>query len=1121
MENKGVWGVTNSELESAVAAVDATAFMVPARIVRRVIRKDRELSDSGLRLPHRKTYFLGRESLLRFVEPAEIGIPSAAEVPETVILLARPEPEQLSAITRPRVLLKYWRLLFHARVHVELERSVLEGRLNEQTVDQRIAAIGRLQFEEIRTVLKQENMLLPPVDDTSIYIEFVAVYFELKFFAPRLLADYFPSIDDWSAVEALLEQDFPAKHWFAATRLPGSPEPHEQTVDDEETLVERRADPAATNPRKQSDRLYCRMMNIADRARVNGNDVRSSLMRWWAALRIGPKLARAAREQGREDLRHLAQRLADAIEVVGTQQTAWGDLLEEMLPLAARGIWNSEARFLYDLQKACLDHERGVFHLDVMGWLKSFARRPLKRELKHQREVLIVKHLRGARDRLASLRIPAMRRKQLGDLLEAAVEHAEEELRATLRPYLVEGLDEVGLRAGNRPEEVARKKLVEELLDRVVNRGFFNMGDLRDAVSRNNLKLRDIVHWRELWTGDEALRADTALAVKLEGVYRRGEFYRRVPQWLSSAAFGTTIGRLLTKYGVIPFGGAYMVLAFVQHSLSKKFVEERGVELRSAPLIGLLGCIVIMLYAPTFRAGCWEVLKAIGRLLHDVFVVWPKRLLETDVMRRFMATGAYRALQQFVFKPLVSTIVLGVLLMLMQFRTIGWQGWLGVFVVANLLVNSKWGRAVDEWLGDLGHRSWHHLRIRIFTTVVHAITEFFDEALEAMERMLYAVDEFLRFRTGENRWTTGVKAAVGFVWYFINYLVRFCVTLLVEPQVNPIKHFPVVTVSHKIILPLAPMFTSWLAPTLGQANAWTVVISTIWLIPGVFGYLVWELKENWRLYEANRSTNLKPVVVGSHGESVVRLLRWGFHSGTIPKTYSKLRRADRKALAVGSWDGSRKYRDRLDHMEEDVEHFITREFIEILRMSAHCGPLGLELKHVVLGLNHLQIDIGNDEEAAEPLTLTLREQAGWLTARMTLPAWYERLSVEQARTFMSAVSGFYKMCGVEFVHEQIEQCFAPDVPRYDFCDQGLLVWPLGADLPVLYDMTRPTEPSQLVSPAEPCSLPTLDRQRLFFAAAPIRWAQWVDMWERESRRLDDDAQLRGPARPWGTTLEAS
>ena len=69
---------------------------------------------------------------------------------------------------------------------------------------------------------------------------------------------------------------------------------------------------------------------------------------------------------------------------------------------------------------------------------------------------------------------------------------------------------------------------------------------------------------------------------------------------------------------------------------------------------------------------------------------------------------------------------------------------------------------------------------------------------------------------------------------------------------------------------------------------------TIFFLPGIFGFLVWELKENWRLYRANRAPDLKPVVIGSHGETMLRLLRPGFHSGTVPKLYAKLRRAQRK-----------------------------------------------------------------------------------------------------------------------------------------------------------------------------------------------------------------------------------
>ena len=46
--------------------------------------------------------------------------------------------------------------------------------------------------------------------------------------------------------------------------------------------------------------------------------------------------------------------------------------------------------------------------------------------------------------------------------------------------------------------------------------------------------------------------------------------------------------------------------------------------------------------------------------------------------------------------------------------------------------------------------------------------------------------------------------------------MRVGVNVLVEPQVKPIKHCPVVTVSHKLILPTIPHFASALTPVLGR-----------------------------------------------------------------------------------------------------------------------------------------------------------------------------------------------------------------------------------------------------------------------------------------------------------------
>ena len=102
------------------------------------------------------------------------------------------------------------------------------------------------------------------------------------------------------------------------------------------------------------------------------------------------------------------------------------------------------------------------------------------------------------------------------------------------------------------------------------------------------------------------------------------------------------------------------------------------------------------------------------------------------------------------------------------------------------------------------------------------------------------------------------------------------------------------TVAAKIMLPFALTLTriisAVLTPFLGSLLGNSFAAVTVFFLPGVFGFLVWELRSNWRLYEANRPEAIGPVAVGSHGETVVRFLRPGFHSGTLPKLFARLRR---------------------------------------------------------------------------------------------------------------------------------------------------------------------------------------------------------------------------------------
>ncbi len=69
-----------------------------------------------------------------------------------------------------------------------MDAQIAAGKLSPADVRQRIAAIGDIEFEEIRLVLRQEDYLLPPKDDRTVYVEFAAVYLELRYFVPELAA---------------------------------------------------------------------------------------------------------------------------------------------------------------------------------------------------------------------------------------------------------------------------------------------------------------------------------------------------------------------------------------------------------------------------------------------------------------------------------------------------------------------------------------------------------------------------------------------------------------------------------------------------------------------------------------------------------------------------------------------------------------------------------------------------------------------------------------------------------------------------------------------------------------------------------------------------------------------
>jgi hypothetical protein len=654
-------------------------------------------------------------------------------------------------------------------------------------------------------------------------------------------------------------------------------------------------------------------------------------------------------------------------------------------------------------------------------------------------------------------------------MLEPLVEDQEAKVRSYLRPRLSQSLDQVDLIPTNLPEKVARAKLEDELLDRMVDRGHVSMGDLRDAISRNNLKLPDLAGPGEFLLGDRLIRANRKLAIQLDGVYRRGEVYMRWLQRFSASAFGTRIGRALTLFIALPFGGAFVTLEGSQHAIDAVLsvlpgaatahaetptvdaeteiavpvVHEPNVHLVSPLSVLMLGIFfLVLMHSPWVRRRCLELLRGAWVVGRRVLVDIPAYVMGIPAVRRVLENPVLRTIGRRIGKPLIAaSAVSGAMWFMRAPRSAGISSGAFVFVVGMIVLNTRIGRDLEEASIDLLVRVWQRLHRDLLPGLFRLIMDVFKRLVEAVDRVIYRVDEWLRFREGDRRRAAVAKAGIGLIWFALTYLVRIYVNLLIEPTVNPIKHFPVVTVAAKVLLPfvipLTRLFAApfeWLGLARGPANA--IGFLNFTLLPGVFGFLVWELKENWRLYQSNRPRTLKPVVIGHHGETMIRLLRPGIHSGTIPKWFAKLRKAARADLRTGSGDNKAKPIDALHHVEASVRRFVEREFLELLRESRVFGEHMPALERIRLTTNCVRMEFGHPRFESIPVCLEFQLVDGKLRGVVTAAGWENDLTEDQLATWRVALGGLNLLAGAPA--ERVSQ--DPCVLAFDSWDAWVVWW---------------------------------------------------------------------------------
>jgi len=842
------------------------------------------------------------------------------------------------------------------------------------------------------------------------------------------------------------------------------------------------------------------LVRRAGRAAARGNVVRAASL--YARLAAGVDLAgaAAARRMAEDCLCRLARRLRRALELTEEEAGFWEQRLLSLLPALARGRFVPQARLLFDLQKICVDHERQLYTADLFGWLRSFGGRAVKRPLPLQRQILLLKHLRSARRRWRRIAEDAAAHRRFDHAMGMVLHRCVEALRQQLRPVLAGTWKEVGLLPRSVVERVARDKLVEELLDRLTSRGLLTFSDIRDAVSRNSFKLPDLGGPWEFLGGDPLLRADRLLADRLDGVYRPGEFYLRGFQRLSAVFFGTGLGRLLTLWLLLPFGGAFVALSGLAHLGMEKLLTMLGVpgahEVIAGPASIVVGGLFLLglLHSARFRRDVKRALRAAGRGLRCVLVELPLAIARSPLVRALQDSPPVVFFFKRLFVPVLgagaTTLALWLFHSLPEVLVAAPAA---VFIILLLFFNTRTGRVCLELGLDGLLYAGQLLQAGLLPGLFRFVVWLFHALLDALERLLYAVDEWLRFREGEGKLAFAGKAVLGLVWFLVAYVVRFVLVLLVEPQVNPIKHFPVVTVSHKLLLPTIPHLASLLSNTVETARAYTVATGIVTGIPGIFGFLAWELKENWRLYAANRTGAVEPVVVGSHGERMVHLLRPGFHSGTLKKIWTKLRRAVRE----GNEPARERHEEALHHVEEEIRHLVERELLALLRSSQAWGGLTVHVHAVHGGIKTLRVKLAAPRWPEAPVTIVFSEQARWLVAEVEGEGFLPRLTGEQQTAFQSALAGLYKRAGVDVAREQLDQSLDGGRFWIPLTSEGILLWPRDqkdAEAVYVWSDEPETAPRQGTARIDPPP-PTLPAERLWFSRWTLSWLEWRNAWE--------------------------
>ncbi|RME85665.1 MAG: hypothetical protein D6785_04145, partial [Planctomycetota bacterium] len=682
-----------------------------------------------------------------------------------------------------------------------------------------------------------------------------------------------------------------------------------------------------------------------------------------------------------------------------------------------------EKNILIDLELSLSESQKSYYHLNFTGWLFSLGRKPLLMILEHQGEFRKLKFFRKVYAKTISLKLPKEKLMEYKNLFHEAISKVEKRIRSILNPKIETAFQQNFPKPKSWIEKISYRKIIGELEDVILEKGHSHFMDLRDIISRNQLKLEDL-QTMEVLCGDALARTDRALSQVLPGIHNQGEIYLRFLQIISSIFFGTPTGRWLSKYIFIPFGGSFILLLlleiFSHHIYPIHLLTKEGL-LGGALFVGLA------VHAGWFR-------KFLFLLLLPLQMAWR--------FFRWLVQKSPAWFRDFFLFPLISSLVFIALIhftlkeqlirycpSFLKVKDFLFYLYLIFFLLSFGLINTPMGMKFRNLVYEGYNLLAHSLGKRVLLQSLFGIIRLFRKLLLAMEHTIYLVIEYLRFIQGERRDIRISKALALMIWLPLSYILTLYILLFIEPQINPLK-FPIVSITFKIFavnpdlyVKLIHLFDSTLVLILPKKIAYGLAYMTAFFFTGIFGFLAWELQENWKLYKRNNPHKIQPVIIGSHGETMIQLLRKGFHSGTLPKLYRKIRYLQSQFLSKLDYSPILQVEEEIHHIQQSVKTFGEREFLLPLEFIELFQKGNHKISQVEISSHHIWLDFTFEVKGQVfRIHISFQEKKGYLFGSFRWEGIDPSMIPDDLKKILSILLVvFFQKGGVEILENDIQR----------------------------------------------------------------------------------------------------